>query len=255
MLMNPKIVTKVDFDDLDFEKFRTLAQNDTLSRHEKVGFPDDYREGKEHAIFCDMVSKMRSLGRANLVALEIGPGCSKLPLMLADLCLRRNGAVHFVDSEEMLKHIPDSAHIYKWSGCFPNIPNLLKKMTNKVDCIIAYSVIQYVFSGGNLWEFVDCCLELLKEGGELFLGDIPNSSMRKRFFSSNEGLKTHQGFTGQKEGLKVEFNILENGRIDDAVLFGILARARASGFHSWVLPQGKHLPFQNRREDVLIRRP
>jgi hypothetical protein len=252
--MDPKIA-KINFDDLSFEKFRSLANNDSLSRHEKVGFPDSYREGKEPIIFSDLVSKMRSLEKNNLVALEIGPGCSRLPLMLADHCLKKNGVLHFIDSEEMLKYLPSDKHIHKWPGCFPNIPSLFEKMNNKVDSIVVYSVIQYVFSDGNLWEFVDRCLSLLSEGGELFLGDIPNTSMRKRFFRSNAGLKTHQEFSGQIDALNVEFNILETGRIDDAVVFGILARARSSGFHSWVLPQGGGLPMENRREDILIRRP
>ena len=247
--------TKINFDDLNFEKFRTLANNNALSRHEKVGFPDSYREGKESIIFSDILSKMRSLERKNIVAIEIGPGCSRLPLMLADHCLLKNGDVHFVDSDEMLKHLPEAQHIHKWPGCFPKISKLFEQMNNKVDSIIAYSVIQYVFSDGNLWEFVDQCLSLLNEGGELLLGDIPNISMRKRFFRSNAGLKTHQSFTGQMNALNVDFNILESGRIDDAVVLGILARARASGFHSWVLPQGANLPMENRREDVLIRRP
>ena len=92
---------------LSFEKFRQLAKDDSLSRHEKVGFPDSYREGKEEEIFRDIRTKLRTLESENSVVLEIGPGCSRLPLMLQDLCHNRNSKLIFVDSEEMLTYIPD----------------------------------------------------------------------------------------------------------------------------------------------------
>jgi hypothetical protein len=38
-------------------------------------------------------------------------------------------------------------------------------------------------------------------------------------------------------------------------VLALLARARAQGFHAWVLPQDAALPMGNRREDVLIRKP
>jgi hypothetical protein len=39
------------------------------------------------------------------------------------------------------------------------------------------------------------------------------------------------------------------------VVFAVLQRARAAGFHAYVLPQPAHLPLANRREDILIVRP
>ena len=44
-------------------------------------------------------------------------------------------------------------------------------------------------------------------------------------------------------------------QIDDGIVLALLARARAHGFHAWVLPQAAALPMASRREDVLIRRP
>lgn len=244
-----------NFDELTFDKFRELALTEGLSRHEKVGFPNEYREGKEVDIFVDMTRKMNSLNRENLVALEIGPGCSQLPVMLADLCASKQGAVHFVDSQEMLQQLPDAPHIHKWQGRYPETPELFEMLMGKVDSIIAYSVIQYVFAEGNLWDFIDRCLMLLNDGGEIFLGDIPNVTMRKRFFSSNEGIMLHKQFTGRDELPNIQFNQLETGRIDDSVVLAILSRARAEGYHAWIIPQGTVLPMANRREDILIQKP
>lgn len=249
------MINKVNFDDLNFEKFRELALTEGLSHHEKVGFPNEYREGKEADIFSDMLQKVHSLERKDVVALEIGPGCSQLPIMLADLCANKQGTVHFVDSQEMLQQLPDAPHIYKWPGRYPETPALFEALTGKVDAIIAYSVIQYVFADGNLWDFIDRCLLLLNDGGEIFLGDIPNITMRKRFFSGNEGIRLHKQFTGRDELPNIQFNQHEPGRIDDSVVLAILARARAQGYHAWIVPQAAVLPMSNRREDILIRKP
>jgi hypothetical protein len=77
----------IDFSKLSFEDFRALAKNPLLSRHQKVGFPDEYRDGKEEAIFLDICSKLSNLSVQRKTILEIGPGCSNLPVMLANLCL------------------------------------------------------------------------------------------------------------------------------------------------------------------------
>lgn len=249
------MIRKKTYDNLTYEKFRKLAKRKDLSIHEKVGFPNDYREGLEEHIFADMLKKVRSLDRENCTALEIGPGCSALPVMLADLCAKKQSTVHFVDSREMLKLLPNGGHIHKWPGCYPEVPNLIKTLEGKVDCIIAYSVIQYVFAESNLWKFIDQSLMMLKNGGEMFLGDIPNITMRKRFFSSKDGVKMHKKFTCRGKSPTVKYNQIEIGKIDDSVVLGIIARVRSEGYHAWLMPQGNALPMANRREDILIRKP
>ena len=244
------------FENLTFDDFRGLAKDDSLSRHEKVGFPDSYRNGKEEDIFADLIAKVRNISLTGKKILEIGPGCSDLPIKLSHICQENNNSLIFVDSQEMLGHLPKAPHIKEYYGAFPfALGDDLDGLTGRVDAIIAYSVIQYVFTGGNLWDFIDCCMRLLADDGEIFFGDIPNSTMRKRFFASTAGCKFHRDFTGQNEKPEVDFNQLESGQMDDSVVFSILSRARAQGFHAWVLPQSSSLPMGNRREDILIRKP
>lgn len=244
------------FDNLSFDKFRALALEEGLSRHERVGFPDGYREGLEPAIFDSVVARLPALGRTGTTVLEIGPGCANLPRMLIESSARLGQSLHFVDSAEMLQRLPDAPHLSKWCGRYPNeVRPCLEQLAGRVDAVIAYSVVQYVFTEGNLWDFLDQTLALLTIGGEVLLGDIPNSTMRKRFFASAEGERTHRAFTGRDESPVVEFNRLEPGQMDDSVVLAILARARAQGFHAWVLPQPAGLPMATRREDILIRRP
>ena len=156
----------IDFSKLNFDDFRELAKNPSLSRHEKVGFPDDYRDGKEELIFIDVRNKLSNLNVSEKKILEIGPGCSKLPIMLSNLCSENNSDLIYVDSSEMLTYLPNGPHISKFEGAFPDaFLSEIEKCAGKIDVIIAYSVIQYVFAGGNLWDFIDRCLMLLSDGG------------------------------------------------------------------------------------------
>lgn len=244
------------YDNLTFDDFRRLASDHSLSRHQKVGFPDSYREGKEHQIFEDMRSKVSNLSRRDKLIMEIGPGCSNLPRMLIELCGSNNSQIYFVDSSEMLALLPKTPFVKEFAGAFPHaFGEKIVELRGKFDAIIAYSVIQYVFAEGNLWDFIDQCLALLSDGGEAYLGDIPNISMRKRFFSSEAGYASHRQFTGQDELPEVKFNQIEFGHIDDSVILAILSRARSQGYHAWIMPQALNLPMANRREDILIRKP
>jgi hypothetical protein len=244
------------FDGLDFDAFRRMAADPALSRHEKVGFPDALREGREAAIFADMRAKLGSLRKPGGAVLEIGPGCSGLPRLLADLCAAQGGTLMLVDSAEMLALLPDAGHVEKVPGAFPEaLAPRFDRLRGRFDTIVAYSVVQYVFAEGSLSRFLDRCLALLADGGEILLGDIPNTTMRKRFFASEAGAACHRAFTGRDERPEVRFNVAEPDQIDDGVVLGVLMRARAHGFHAWVLPQGDALPMGNRREDILIRKP
>jgi hypothetical protein len=243
------------FANLSFEDFKRMAKDDSLSGYEKIGFPDSYRKGKEKLIFQDILSKLPSLLGKKKVVLDIGPGCSELPAMLIDLCRKNHHSLILVDSEEMLSQLPSEPFVKKVAGFYPDCARLLKSYRKKIDVIITYSVVQYVFVESNLWDFLDTSLELLSDGGQMLIGDIPNTSKRKRFFSSAAGVKFHHEFTGTKEIPEIAFNTIERHHIDDAVVLGLLARARNSGFDAYLLPQERDLPMANRREDLLVRKP
>jgi len=105
--------------DLDFDAFKRLALDSSLSRHEKNGFPDAYRDGKEEFIFRDICLKATNLNRSRITVLDIGPGCSHLPVMMAELCNQKRSHLMFVDSAEMLSHLPKGERITHYGGRFP----------------------------------------------------------------------------------------------------------------------------------------
>jgi hypothetical protein len=138
---------------------------------------------------------------------------------------------------------------------FPECGALIAEGAGTFDVVIVYSVIHYVFREANAWDFVDQALSLLAPGGAMLLGDVPNVSKRKRFFASAGGEQFHKAFMKTEDPPVVEFNRLEPGSMDDAVVLGLVARARAQGFDAYILPQPDSLPMANRREDLLFVRP
>jgi hypothetical protein len=237
------------FADLTFDDFRRLATDASLSPYEKIGFPDEYRKGYEPAILADVRAKLPPLDDRDRVVLDIGPGCSELPAMLREHCERQGHTLLLVDSEEMLAHHPDGEQVRKFTGPFPDCRHLLDEFAGRVDAILAYSVLHYVHPVGA---FLDAALGLLAHGGHMLVGDIPNASKRRRFFSSPAGREYHRAFTGSDDPPPLT---AAAGQIDDDLLLGLVARARAVGFDAYLVPQAGGLPMANRREDLRVMRP
>jgi hypothetical protein len=242
------------FGHLTFADFRRLALDDSLSRYQKIGFPDAYREGAEEAILDDIVSKLPALAGERKRVLDIGPGCSGLPRMLLELCARRGHRVTFVDSPEMLAQLPDEPFLVKVPGAFPGTAVMPDGSAGAMDAILVYSVLHYVFAEADVGVFLDRAIELLAHGGAMLIGDVPNLSKRRRFFSSPAGIEFHKRFMGTDEPPVVDDRPGPD-KIDDAVVLGLLERARAAGCDAYVLPQRPDLPLANRREDILVVRP
>lgn len=242
------------FSRLSFESFKSMANDDSLSKYQKIGFPDSYREGKEQAIFYDILSKLDiDPEKKNLTLLDIGPGCTDVPTMILEFCTKNEYQVLLADCDEMLAQLPDGQNITKFPGYFPDeCGSLISDFQNKVDYIICYSVLHAAFYHTCIFNFIDSAVSLLKPGGKLLLGDLPNISKRKRFFSTDAGIEFHQAFTDSTSLPEVNHLQLEPFQIDDGIIFSILQRYRNFGFETYLLPQPKELSMSNRREDILI---
>ena len=244
--------------ELDYEGFRALARNPALSAHEKIGFPDRYRDGFEDAILADILSKLPSLTEAEgLMVVDIGPGCAALPRQLVELCRARRHTLVLVDSPEMLALLPDAQGVVrKCEGLFPaNRAQVRNCAGRPADAVLCYSVLHYIYVDSNLFDFVDAVVELLAPQGRALVGDIPNVSKRRRFFASETGQAFHRAFTGSDDPYPVRFNAPCPGKIDDAVLLGLMQRAQAAGCDAYLVPQASALPMANRRDDLILARP
>jgi hypothetical protein len=176
--------------------------------------------------------------------------------MMIGLCRDKGHTLVLVDSAEMLALLPNEPFIVKVAAYFPDgCPQLFENYGGKVDVALSYSVLHSVFAEGNVYRFVDQALRLLTDGGQCLIGDIPNVSKRKRFFSSANGVAYHKRYMQTDEPPQVRFNVPEPEQIDDAVLFALLMRARAAGFDSYIHAQSDDLPLASRREDLLFCKP
>lgn len=246
---------KPQFDGIGYADFRRMATDPALSPNERIGFPDAYRQGFDAAIHEDICAKLPNLRRQGMTVLDIGPGCAGLPRLLVDECAARGHQLLLVDSPEMLAQLPDAPHVRKIAGFYPDCMEPAPEWTGKVDAIVCYSVFHYIFVEAKFWRFLDLSLKLLAPGGQMLIGDIPNVSKRKRFFSSEAGIRFHQDFMKTTEVPQVRWAEVEDDRIDDAVILGVIMRARAQGCDAYWMPQPAGLPMANRREDIVIHKP
>lgn len=237
---------------ITFEEFKKMAVDNTLSNHEKIGFPDSYRQEFAQEILNDIISKIPAFSKKEKVILDIGCGCDELAIAMIELCKNTQNRLILMDSEEMLSLLPEPDFVSKIPGKFPENISRMEPHFESIDGIIVYSVLQHVILDSNVFDFIDKALALLRPGGTLLLGDIPNISKRKRFFSSPLGIKTHQEFTKTKEVPQVNFLEVEYEKIDDGIIGGILQRYRSFGFETYLVPQKSTLPMATRREDILI---
>ena len=235
---------------ITYETFKDMASDKELSKYEKIGFPNDYREKYEESIFNNINTILR-LDREEIIFFDVGCGCSELPKLIIKNAIKNRQNLYMVDSEEMLVHLPNKDNMVKISGKFPDEINL-PEYQNKVDAIVLYSVLQHIVLDMNPFYFIDEAVKLLNDGGRLLIGDIPNISKRNRFFASNTGLKFHQSFTKTNTSPEYKFNTLIEDKIDDSLVFAILSRYRNAGFETYLLEQPIDLPMRNRREDILI---
>ncbi len=243
------------FENLRYADFQRMAADPALSANEKIGFPDSYRSGYAAAIHADIASKLPALAGRGVNVLDIGPGCAELPHLLIADCRARGHHVILVDSAEMLSQLPDGDGITKVPGFYPDCRDALEPWFGKVDVIVCYSVFHYIFVEAQFWRFIDFSIEMLAPGGQMLIGDIPNVSKRKRFFSSPAGVRYHQQFMQTNDAPEVDFLAVETDKIDDAVLLGVVMRARAQGCDAYWLAQPEALPMANRREDIVIHKP
>ncbi len=238
-----------------FNSFKNRAVDPNLTKWEKIGFPDEYRKGREYDIFLDISNKL-DLERENKRILDIGCGCGDLVTILAKHSEAMNNELVLVDSAEMLSNIDDpivinNNKIKLLPGRFPEeLSSFIQTEKNSFDAILVYSVIQYVFLESSIFSFIHSCVDLLKPGGLLLIGDIPNISVRERFLKSDAGLefmKNSENSTGIIQHENYE-------RMDDSILFAIMSRFRSFNCETYLLPQNPKLPFGNRREDIIIKK-
>ena len=235
-----------------FEYYKKQATTAQLSDTERVGRYAKQQDDEKH-IFEDIVQKLPALTRDNSTIIDIGCGCSDPVKKLIANAEQYQQQLVLVDSEEMLARLPNLKNITKAPCQFPE-PNFIETYQGKADAVIVYSVFHCVYLQNDFITFADSLVKLIASGGSLLLADIPNSTRKKRFLSSEQGQRFHQQWSGDKSLPNVDWNQFESGSLDDSLVLMLMARYRQMGFETYLLPQKPNLPFSNTREDLLVTR-
>jgi hypothetical protein len=244
------------FSGLTYEHFRSMAGDPTLSANEKIGMPDPARLGFDASILADILQKVPSLARHGQTVVDIGSGCGTFAHHFVAYCRELEHRLTLVDSPEMLAHLPQPANVHKVAGRFPANEELIKdQIPEGADVVLAYGVLSVVFVDSNPFLFLDRAATLLRNGGHLLVGDVPNASKLRRFLASDSGAQYHKTYMRTEEPPSIGAFDPPTDRIDDGVILGIVGRMRRRGFDAYVVPQSESLPLANRREDILIVRP
>lgn len=129
------------------------------------------------------------------------------------------------------------------------------------DRILAYSVMHYLSGEEEARVFIQRCIDTLRPGGRILLGEIPNQDMQRRFKDSRFGRqfdaqwRQRQASLSEEHRLRGEiFSRAENhtAYLTDNFLWRVLADARRQGLEAYLLPEPEGLPFCYSREDIVL---
>jgi SAM-dependent methyltransferase len=131
----------------------------------------------------------------------------------------------------------------------------------KFDKIVAYSVVHYLSNISEFHKFIKKALKLLKPGGILLLGDVPNVSKKKRFIKSPFYLKINSSWNKKKNSYRniATKKLLLNSddsllKFDDLTLLKIVKKYNSKNVETYYLHQNNGLYLNNTRIDLLIKK-
>ena len=204
----------------------------------------------EKGIFAD-VSKKLDLKPVDSV-LEIGCGVGQILIPASFMVSQATGVDHPKILSALRRRFPvDEIEL---------IPGNFLDLKFDEDCqfnkVLVYSVLQTLPDWKTIELFLSRALRLVAPGGKILIGDIPNTSKKQRFLSTEQGLAFHKEW--RKKTPESKLTGIEKpptaAEIDDSRIQEILQILEDNGFEADRMNQPKTLPFSNSREDILGRR-
>lgn len=217
----------------------------------------------EPMIFADTIHKLRV--SRNERGLDIGCGCGTLAMLWDEKAKLENLQLTMLDFPAVISRLKSTLKsktknniINFISGIFPDeLSEALEP--ESYDFIVLYSVLHYSDDPSNM---IDAAVNLLRPGGRLLVGDIPNISRKGRFLSTSTGrafdasyhnipLVEAKHFKNHHEFVELQTNTKDIA-LDDRFILNTLNHWRDQGLDTYILPQPLDLPFSLTREDLLI---
>lgn len=245
---------------VDYEFFKERATRDDLSPDERSGFQAHHRDSKSPAIAEDILRKLRPSLQEGSTLIDIGCGCSTLTTELISRTSQEGIHLILVDSEEVLAALGETPdHVTTSAHRFPDDSTFLDRFRSKSSAVLMYSVIHNVGREQQPLDVLLTATDLLSSQGRLLVGDIPNSSRKNRYLSSEFGQRTNSEWQRaiDVERLKGPVgsppqNSSFSHSFDDHSLLELITRIRESGHEAFILPQPEGLAMNWTREDLLI---
>jgi SAM-dependent methyltransferase len=186
--------------------------------------------------------------------LEVGCGTGNVLRPLAP----RVGAAVGVDHGAVLEaFLPVPENVELVAGHWPDVT-----LEGDFSKVLVYSVLQCLSNAERAFEFIDRCLEVVRPGGRVMLGDVSNTDSAARFAATEFGRKFLDDWAQQVAASKTDEDLARDRIFADAPaldryitdrwLMEVFTRYRSRGYEVYVLPQPIDLPFSHTREDVLI---
>lgn len=182
--------------------------------------------------------------------LEIGCGTGNILLPLFSLVQAATG----IDHPAIIKRMGQRHNEDEIKGIPGNFLDL--KIDSLFDKILIYSVLHNLSDEREVTSFIDKALGLLKPGGKMLVGDIPNQDLKERFLSSPEGKKFIEQWQIKMQSVPApDLDIADDPQtvaFDDAFMRRLIADIEGEKFNCTILGQPSDLPFGHTRHDLLI---
>tara|TARA_B100000029_G_scaffold362937_1_gene355965 strand:- start:483 stop:1223 length:741 start_codon:yes stop_codon:yes gene_type:complete len=134
----------------------------------------------EKKIILDIVKKLSINEEDKLLDVGCNVGNQLIPLSF--IAKEVYGLDHVKCIKKLKLRFPEIPSRNLISGNFLNL-----KIKKKFTKVLSYSVLQYLENKKEVFKFSDKILQILEKNGVAMLGDIPNKSMEKKFYSSRKG--------------------------------------------------------------------
>ncbi|MEZ5791967.1 MAG: methyltransferase domain-containing protein [Nitratireductor sp.] len=204
----------------------------------------------ERLVAADVAHKLNLLPDNDF--LEIGCGAGNQLIPLSFRCRSATG----IDHPKLIKRLNDRYQAANLKGIGSNF--LTWQAEQKFDRILVYSVLHALPDRDTVFAFVDRAVGVLRDDGAMLLGDLNNIGKKQRFSKSEQGKQFAAEWEAQMAayGGPQDVTISSGGvQFDDELVMELLMHVRKMGFHSYLLPQQKDLPFGRTREDILVQGP
>lgn len=231
---------------ISFDNYGRLAKSD----HSFTVIAGRYsaQQAAEEKIPLDILSKLDMKTEYNF--LDIGCGTGNLLIPLSAHVSEVTG----IDHPFLIKLLKQRSKGFRFKGITGNFLDL--EIAGHFDRILIYSVLHYLSDEDEVVRFIDKALGLLKAGGKMLIGDIPNQDMKERFLSSPEGKSfIKQWRREMEEAPNLDLDLPddpETATFDDAFMSRLIASIECRNFICTILGQPPDLPFGNSRYDLLI---